>query len=141
MFGYIIFYIGKLMNACVNMTEIMKFVSLSSLGCIQQGLLWWLPTLLIEIWLQTFIAECKEVKSIKQTEYLMDTFEKFESSLKNFFIFFYSASQVYSVVATFSSFSTFLMHISIELPHILSLFGLMLSIFRWVRLEYPNNNT
>ena len=132
MFGYIIFYIGKLLNACVNMTEITKFVSLSSLLCIQQGLLWWLPTLLIEIWLQTFIAECKQTKSLKQTEYLMDTFEKFESSLKNFFIFFYSASQVYSVVATFLSFSTFLMHISVDLPHILSLFGLMLSIVREV---------
>ena len=131
-FGYIIFNIGGLLNACVNKTEILKFVLLSSFGYIQQGLLWWLPTLLIEIWLQAFIDKCKvTVKSVNQNgEDFVDTFEKFESSLKNFFLFFYSASQIYAVVATFLSFSTFLMNTSIELPSILSLFGLLLSIVR-----------
>ena len=131
-FGYIIFNIGGLLNACVNKTEILKFVLLSSFGYIQQGLLWWLPTLLIEIWLQAFIDKCKvTVMSVNQNgEDFVDTFEKFESSLKNFFLFFYSASQIYAVVATFLSFSTFLMNTSIELPSILSLFGLLLSIVR-----------
>ena len=130
-FGYIIFNIGGLLEVCVNNTEILKFISLSSFGFLQQGLLWWLPTLLIEIWLQAFIEECKLTESVKQNgEYFVDTFEKLESSLKNFLLFFYSASQIYAVVATFLSFSTFLMNTSIELPSILSLFGLLVSIFR-----------
>ena len=58
-FGYIIFNIGGLLEVCVNNTEILKFISLSSFGFLQQGLLWWLPTLIIEIWLQAFIEECK----------------------------------------------------------------------------------
>ena len=131
MIGYTIFYIGHLSKSCVSKTEILKFVLLSNLSFIQQGLLWWLPTLLIEIWLQTFIRECEATKSIKCSgEYFVDTFEKFERSLKNFCLFFYTATQIYSVVATFLSFSTFLTSSSTELPHILSLFGLMLSIVR-----------
>ena len=130
-FGYIIFNIGGLLEVCVNNTEILKFISLSSFGFLQQGLLWWLPTLIIEIWLQAFIEECKVTESIKKNgEYFVDTFEKLESSLKNFLLFFYSASQIYAVVATFLSFSTFLMNTSIELPSILSLFGLLVSILR-----------
>ena len=131
-FGHIIFNIGGLLNACVNKTEILKFVLFSSFGYVQQGLHWWLPTLLIEIWLQAFIDKCKvTVNSVNQNgEDFVDTFEKFESSLKNFFLFFYSASQIYAVVATFLSFSTFLMNTSVELPSILSLFGLLLSIVR-----------
>ena len=131
MIGYTIFYIGHLSKSCVRKTEILKFVLLSNLSFIQQGLLWWLPTLLIEIWLQTFIRECEATKSIKCSgEYFVDTFEKFERSLKNFCLFFYTATQIYSVVATFLSFSTFLTSSSTDLPQILSLFGLMLSIVR-----------
>ena len=130
-FGYIIFNIGGLLEVCVNNTEILKFISLSSFGFLQQGLLWWLPTLLIEIWLQAFIEECKVTESVKQNgEYFVDTFEKLESSLKNFFLFFYSSSQIYSIVATFLSFSSFLTNISFEFPKLLSLFGLMLSVTR-----------
>ena len=131
MSGYTFFYIGHLSKLGVSRIEIFKFVSLMSLGSIQQGLLWWLTTLVIEIWLQRFIDDCKGTKSVKCSgEYFLDTYDKLERSLKGFFLFFYSASQIYLVVATFLSFSTFLTSTSIELPQLLSLFGLMLSTAR-----------
>ena len=85
----------------------------------------------IPIWLQRFIDECGEIETTKYNcEYCVNVYEKFESSLKNFFLFFYSSSQIYSIVATFLSFSSFLTNISFEFPKLLSLFGLMLSVTR-----------
>ena len=131
MIGYLMFFLGDLLQADVDTVETVKFLSLSGLVFIQQGLLWFLPPLLIEIWLQRFIDECGEIKTAKYNcEYCVNVYEKFESSLKNFFLFFYSSSQIYSIVATFLSFSSFLTNISFEFPKLLSLFGLMLSVSR-----------
>ena len=113
------------------MKEILINLPLTILGSLQQGFFWFIPTLFIGSWLQYFIDKCRENDSVRSNfNFCITTYGQIEKALKTFFIFFFAVSQIYSIVVTFLSFSTFFSKNSLLSLNYYSVASLLLLILR-----------
>ena len=108
MAGFISFQILKNMKLKLKIEEIPIFLTFSIMGSLQLVGLWYIPTILFGSWLQHFIEKCRENNSPRlKFNFCFTTYGQIEKAFKTYFIFFFATSQIYSIVVTFLSFSSF----------------------------------
>ena len=101
------------------------------MGALQQGIFWFIPTIFIGSWLQYFMDKCKEKNSLKENfNFCFTTYEQIEKAFKAYFLFYFAASQIYSIVITFLSFSSFFSTNSLLSQNYYSVASLLLMILR-----------
>ena len=103
-------YINTMKNIRIGLktNELPLFLPLTIISFLQQGIIWFIPPVVIGSWMQHFIEKCTEKGCVRSNfEFCFATYGQIEKSLKNYLIFFFSSSQIYSIVVSFLSFSTF----------------------------------
>ena len=108
MAGFISFQTLKNMKLKLKTEEIPIFLLFTIIGSFQVVGFWFIPTILFGSWLQHFINKCREIRSLKLNfNFCFTTYGQIEKAFKTYFIFFFASSQLYSIVVTFLSFSSF----------------------------------
>ena len=131
MTGFICFNILKNMNFGMRTKEIPIFLPITILSYLQMVGLWYTPTILIGSWLQHFIDKCREINSSSSNfNFCFTTYGQIEKAFKTYFIFFFASSQLYSIVVTFLSFSSFFSESSLLSQDYYSVGALLLIILR-----------
>ena len=131
MIGFTCFETLKNIKLDLNTKEILINLPLTIMGSLQQGFFWFIPTIFIGSWLQYFIDKCREKDSLRSNfNFCITTYGQIEKALKTYFIFFFAVSQIYSIVVTFLSFSTFFSKNSLLSLNYYSVASLLLLILR-----------
>ena len=108
MAGSISFQTLKNIELNLKTDEIPIFLLFTIIGSLQLVGFWFISTILFGSWLQHFSDKCRENKSSRFNFNLcFTTYGKIEKAFKTYFIFFFASSQLYSIVVTFLSFSSF----------------------------------
>ena len=133
MIGYSYFNSMKNIKLGMKYNKLALFLPLYIFTFLQQGLIWFIPPVFIGSWMQHFIDKCKEKKSARSKfDFCFTTYGQIEKSFKNYFIFFFSSSQIGSILVIFLSFSTFLSKKTLTVEDCFSFGSLLLVIFRKV---------
>ena len=128
-------YINTIKNLKLGLKtdELPVFLPLTIIAFLQQGIIWFVPPVFIGSWMQHFIEKCKEKDCLRSNfELCFTTYGQIEESLRNYFIFFFSSSQIYSIVVSFVSFATFFSKDYVSLDDYLTFGSMLLLIFRKV---------
>ena len=108
MAGFISFQTLKNMELNLKTEEIPIFLLFTIIGSLQLVGFWFIPTILFGSWLQHFRDKCRENDSSRiNFNFCFTTYGQIEKAFKTYFIFFFASSQLYSIVVTFLSFSSF----------------------------------
>ena len=136
--GYTCFNTMKNMKLGMKIDELPLFLPLSIIAFILQGIIWFIPPVFIGSWMQHFIDKCKEKNcAMSNFDFCFTTYGQIEVCFKNYFIVFFSSSQIYSIVVTFLSFSTFFSKDHLTHEDYLSFGSMLLLIFRKVSKISP----
>ena len=131
MAGNICFQTLKNMKLELKTEEIPIFVLLTILGNLQFVGFWYTPTILLGCWLQHFIDKCRENNSsMFNFNFCVTAYGQIEKGFKTYFIFFFVSSQLFSIVVTFLSFSSFFSESSLLSQDYYSVGALLLIILR-----------
>ena len=131
MAGNICFQTLKNMKLELKTEEIPIFVLLTILGNLQFVGFWYTPTILFGSWLQHFIDKCRENNSsMFNFNFCVTAYGQIEKGFKTYFIFFFASSQLFSIVVTFLSFSSFFSESSLLSQDYYSVGALLLIILR-----------
>ena len=130
-------YINTMKNLKLGLKtdELPVFLPLTIISFLQQGIIWFIPPVFIGSWMQHFIEKCKEKSCARSNfDFCFTTYGQIEKSLTNYFIVFFSSSQIYSIVVLFLSFSTFFSKHYLTLEDYLTFGSMLLLIFRKVSI-------
>ena len=108
MAGSISFQTLKNIELNLKTDEIPIFLLFTIIGSLQLVGFWFIPTILFGSWLQQFCGKCRENNSSRfNFNFCFTAYGQIEEAFKTYFIFFFASSQLYSIVVTFLSFSSF----------------------------------
>ena len=139
--GYTCFNTLKNLKIGMKIDDLPLFLPLSIIAFILQGIIWFIPPIFIGSWMQHFIDKCKEKKCARSNfDFCFTTYGQIEVCFKNYFIVFFSSSQIYSIVVTFLSFSTFFSTDYLTLEDHFSVGSMLLLIFRKVLKISPKSD-
>ena len=139
--GYTCFNTLKNLKIGMKIDDLPLFLPLSIIAFILQGIIWFIPPIFIGSWMQHFIDKCKEKNSARSNfDFCFTTYGQIEVCFKNYFIVFFSSSQIYSIVVTFLSFSTFFSKDHLTHEDYLSFGSMLLLIFRKVLKISPKSD-
>ena len=131
MTGFACFETLKNIKLQLKTEEIPIYLPLTIMGSLQQGCFWFIPTIFIGSWLQYFMDKCREKNSFRSNfDFCVSTYGQIEKAFKTYFIFYFGASQIYSIVVTFLSFSSFFSENSLLSQNYYSVASLLLMILR-----------
>ena len=127
--GFIIFFTGSL-SALSNpliANEKIYFFSLLTVYALLCTLIWFLPIIMVKIWLQDFKLKCGNTSKnyFEDCRNCFNLYSTYEEVFKNLFITFFGSSQILSIVLLFLSFSSFVTHLDISLDELLNFAGLI----------------
>ena len=136
MAGFISFQTLKNMRLKLKTEEIPIFLLFTIIGSLQLVGFWFIPTILFGSWLQHFSDKCRENISSKfNFSFCFTTYGQIEKAFKTYFIFFFASSQLYSIVVTFLSFSSFFSESSLLSQEYYSVGALLLIILREKKMK------
>ena len=136
MAGFISFQTLKNMKLKLKTEEIPIFLLFTIIGSLQLVGFWFIPTILFGSWLQHFINKCRENRSLKLNfNFCFTTYGQIEKAFKTYFIFFFASSQLFSIVVTFLSFSSFFSESSLLSQDYYSVGALFLIILREKKMK------
>ena len=135
--GFIIFFTGSL-SALSNpliANEKIYFFSLLTVYALLCTLIWFLPIIMVKIWLQDFKLKCGNISKNFFEDYrnCFNLYSTYEEAFKNLFITFFGSSQILSIVLLFLSFASFMTHIDISLDELLNFAGLIFTFTGIIR--------
>ena len=140
MAGFTCFQTLSNMKFGLKTEELPIYLPLMILSSLQQGYFWFIPTIIIGSWLQFFIDKCREKESARiNFKFCFSTYGKIERAFKTYFIFFFATSQIYSIVVTFLSFSSFFSKSSLLSQDYYFFGALLLIISRKEKYNEENN--
>jgi len=108
-------------------TKMVFFFSLLTVFSILCALIWFLPVILVKIWLENFKIKCGYTSSDYFVNYrdCFNLYTNYEEVLKNFFIAFFGSSQILSIVIIFLSISSLLSEVPYSLDDLIIFAGLL----------------
>ena len=89
------------------------------------AIVWFIPILMIKLWLQDFTKQCGYNANIilDNCRKCFDLYSAYEEAFKKAFILFFGMSQIMSIIMIYSSFSSFLINSSFSIDECLHFLG------------------